>query len=327
MSDLPPVGASSGPPSPPPPSRKVPSLAWRCFISCLRLGLLLLIMLAWFQRSLIYHPAKSQSLKATGVQLPQATVDVTVKSHDGLTLNGWIALSGQKKSSMPIDTKKLLSQGRPLVIVFCGNAGNRAHRTHLLHTFGVLGADAMIFDYRGYGDNPGKPSEANFIRDARTIWDHATLKLEVPPRRIVLYGESLGAGSAVQLAGDLCREGIEPGGLIVQSSFSSLVEAGRHHFPVLPVSLILIDRFESDRHIAGVTCPILQLHGSRDQIVPLRLGQKLFEAAPAKSSGGIAKRQVILPNADHNDVYGIDRPLVVDALKRFLKDVSTTSSR
>ena len=284
-------------------------------------------MLAWFQRSLIYHPTKSQSLKAADTQLPQATVDVTVQTHDGLTLNGWIALSGQKKSLMPVDTKKLLSQGRPLVIVFCGNGGNRAHRTHLLHTFGVLGADAMIFDYRGYGDNPGKPSEANFIRDGRAIWDHATQNLDVPPRQIVLYGESLGAGSAVQLAGNLCREGIEPGGLIVQSSFNSLVDAGRHHFPVLPVNLILIDRFESDRHIAGVTCPILQLHGARDQIVPLRLGQKLFEAAPAKSSSGLAKRQVLLPNADHNDVYSVDRPLVVAAVKSFLKDVSTPSPR
>ncbi|MEK6258967.1 MAG: alpha/beta hydrolase [Planctomycetota bacterium] len=326
MSDLPPMGASSGPP-PPPHSRKVPSLAWRCFVSFLRIGLLLLIMLAWFQRSLIYHPAKSQSLKAGGAQLPQAVVDVTVKSHDGLTLNGWIALAGQKKSALPVDTKKLLSQGHPLVIVFSGNAGNRANRTHLLYTFGVLGADAMIFDYRGYGDNPGKPSEANFLRDARVIWNHATKELNVPARRIVLYGESLGAGTAVQLAGDLCREGIEPGGLVVQSSFNSLVDAGRHHFPILPVGLVLIDRFESERHIAGVKCPILQLHGSRDQIVPLRLGQKLFEAAPAKSSGGIARQQLILPNADHNDVYGVDRPLVVDALKKFLKTVSTPTAR
>ena len=181
----------------------------------------------------------------------------------------------------------------------------------------------MIFDYRGYGDNPGKPSEANFLRDARVIWDYATKELNVPARRIVLYGESLGAGSAVRLAGDLSAEGIEPGGLVVQSSFNSLIDAGRHHFPILPVSLILIDRFDSERHITSVTCPILQLHGARDQIVPLQLGQKLFATAPDKSSSGIAKRQVILPNADHNDVYGPDRPLVVDELKRFLKEVST----
>ena len=309
--------------APVPGKRSGSALAWRWCLSFLRISLLLLIMLAWFQRSLIYHPAKSKDLSASDSALSEAVVDVAVKSHDGLTLRGWLVLSGQKKSSLPVDIKQLLSQGHPLVIVFPGNAGNRAYRTHLLHTFGVLGADSMIFDYRGYGENPGKPSEANFLRDARAIWDYATTELGVSARRIVLYGESLGAGSAVRLAADLSTEGIEPGGVIVQSSFNSLVDAGRHHFPILPVSLILIDRFESDQHITRVRCPILQLHGARDQIVPLRLGQKLFAAAPDESSGGIAKRQVILPNADHNDVYGVDRPLVVDALKQFLKRVST----
>lgn len=325
MSDPSRVDASSAPP--PPQERKVPPLPWRCCVSVLRIGLVLLLMLAWFQRSLIYHPTKSLSLKAAGARLPQATVDVTVKSHDGLTLNGWIALAGQKNSARPVDVKHLLSQGQPLVIVFSGNAGNRAHRTHLLSTFGALGADSMIFDYRGYGDNPGKPSEADFLRDARAIWDVASREFGVPPERIVLYGESLGAGSAVRLAGDLCAEGIQPGGLIVQSGFNSLVEAGRHHFPILPVGLILIDRFESDRHITGVTCPILQIHGAKDQIVPLQLGQKLFEAAPTRSSGGLAKQLLVLSNADHNDVYDADRPQVVNTLNEFLKVVSNPTDR
>ena len=306
--------------------RAASSLAWRWFLSFLRIGLLLLIMFAWFQRSLIYHPTKSKTLPASDSGLSQAVTDVTVQSHDNLTLHGWLALAGQRKSSLPADTKALLSQGRPLVIVYSGNGGNRSHRAHLLHTFGELGADAMIFDYRGYGENSGKPSEANIARDARVLWNYATKELGVPARRIVLYGESLGGGVATRLAGDLCKEGLEPGGLIVQSSFNSLVDAGRYHFPILPVGLILVDRFESERYITKVTCPILQLHGARDQIVPLGLGQKLFAAAPAKSSGGIAKRQVILPNADHNDVYGPDLPLVVEALQKFLKEVSTKAT-
>ena len=281
-------------------------------------------MLAWFQRSLIYHPTKTKPLTAKEAGLSQTVVDVTVKSQDGLTLHGWLVAAGPKKSSLPIDPKTLLSH--PLVIVFPGNAGHRGYRAELLRVFGELGADAMIFDYRGYGENSGKPSEANIARDARVLWNYATKELGVPARRIVLYGESLGGGVATRLAGDLCKEGIEPGGLIVQSSFNSLVDAGRYHFPILPVGLILVDRFESERYITKVTCPILQLHGARDQIVPLGLGQKLFAAAPAKSSSGIAKRQVILPNADHNDVYGPDLPLVVDALQKFLKEVSTKAT-
>ena len=322
-----PAPDSAAPASPDPAKRNATALTWRFFISSLRIVLLLLIMLAWFQRSLIYHPAKVKELPASGSHLAHAVFDVAVKSHDGLTLNGWLMLAGQPRSELPVDPKPLLKKGRPLVIVFPGNAGHRAYRNHLLHTFGELGVDAMIFDYRGYGENLGKPSEAQFAKDARTVWDYATKALGVSPRQIVLYGESLGGGSAVRLASDLCRDRIEPGGLIVESTFNSLVAAGGHHFPILPVSLLLMDRFESSRHITAVTCPILQLHGVRDRIVPVSLGKKLFDAAPDQSSSKIPKRQALLPNSDHNDVYGPDLPLVVDALRAFLKQVATQVAR
>ena len=322
-----PAPDSVNPASPDTAKRKATSLTWRFFISSLRIVLMLLIVLAWFQRSLIYHPAKVKELPAAGSHLAHAVFDVTVQSHDELTLHGWLMLAGQPRSELPVDPKPLLKKGRPLVIVFPGNAGHRAYRSHLLHTFGELGVDAMIFDYRGYGENLGKPSEANFRRDARTVWDFATKTLGVSPRQIVFYGESLGGGSAVRLASDLCRDRIEPGGLIVQSTFNSLAAAGGHHFPILPVSLLLIDRFESSRHITAVTCPILQLHGVRDRIVPVSLGKKLFDVAPAQSSNKTAKRQVLLPNSDHNDVYGPDLPLVVDALRAFLKQVATHAAR
>ncbi len=323
-----PASIAAAPASPRPNAgREATSRTWRLLISFLRIVLLLLIMIAWFQRSLIYHPAKAKALPASGSHVSHAIFDVTVKSHDGLTLNGWLSIADELQSALPVDLKPLLKKGRPLVIVFPGNAGHRAYRTHLLHTFGELDVDALIFDYRGYGDNPGKPSEANFVRDARTVWDYAHKTLGVSPKQIVLYGESLGGGTAVRLASELCRDGIEPGGLIIQSSFSSLIDAGGYHFPVLPVSLILIDRFESSRHITAITCPILQLHGVRDCVVPLSLGKKLFDAAPAQSSSKTTKRQVLLPNSDHNDVYGPDLPLVVDALRAFLKQVATHAAR
>ena len=180
-------------------------------------------MFAGFQRSLIYHPVKSDELSASKSGLSQAVIDLAVETDDGLTLHGWLALSGPKELALPVDSKTELSQDRPLVIVYPGNAGNRAGRTCLLQAFDELGADSIIFDYRGYGDNAGLPSEANIARDARAIWDHATNELNVPARRIVLYGESLGGGVAVRLANDLCQNGVEPGGLIIQSSFNSLV--------------------------------------------------------------------------------------------------------
>lgn len=294
---------------------------WRFFVFLFRFVLVALIMFAWFQRSLIYHPTKSDWLLSQESDLAQAVTDIEVVTHDKLTLHGWLALGSERKSAEKPDVPKLLSQGRPLVIVFPGNGGHRAMRQHLLHSLCHWGADAMIFDHRGFGDNDGSPTETHLIRDAHAVWNFATGELKVPAHRIVLYGESLGGGVATRLAADLCAEGVEPGGLIIQSSFSSLVDAGRYHFPALPVSLLLIDRFESEKQIRRVTCPYLHLHGARDVVVPLKLGKKLFTAAPEKSSAGITKQFVLLPNTNHNDVYGPDVNLVTAAVQKFLAGV------
>lgn len=297
--------------------------SWRFLFFLLKILLLVLVMLAWFQRSLIYHPSKSDKLKAQNSRLQQAVVDVQVTSHDKLVLNGWVTLAGDRRSPDTPDLPKVLAQGRPLAIVFPGNAGNRAARENLLQILGSFGADAMIFDHRGFGDNSGSPTEKDLARDARAIWKYATEELKVPPNRIVLYGESLGGGVASRLAGDLGKEGVEPGGLIVQSSFNSLVETGQYHFPILPVSLLLIDRFESSRHITHAKCPIIHLHGHLDEVVPLPLGKKLFAAAPEKSAAGIAKQLVLLPNTNHNDVYGPDYDIVARTLREFLSGVAS----
>jgi fermentation-respiration switch protein FrsA (DUF1100 family) len=294
---------------------------WRFLFYLLWIGLTALTVLAWLQRSLIYFPTKSKQLKADISQMTQSVVDVQVTTDDGLKLNGWLALAGEKRSAKAPDVGKLLAQNRPLVIVFQGNGGHRAMRQYLMQPLGTLGADVLIFDYRGFGDNRGKPSQARFAKDALTIWKYATEELKVPPQRIVLYGESLGGGVAVQLAGNLGKKGVEPGGLVIQASFDSLVAAGKYHFPYLPVSLVLIDRFRSDKSIAEVRCPILQLHGELDQVVPIKLGRRLFEHAPEKSASGVPKQFVALPRTNHNDVFGHDVRSVIAALKDFLAGV------
>lgn len=285
-------------------------------------AMVLFIMFASFQRWLIYHPTTSARLEARNSQLRQAVADVQIKSADNQTLHGWLALAGQRATANP-DITTQLAAGRPLVLVFPGNGGHRAMREYLMDALGSVGADVMIFDYRGFAENTGKPTERLLIQDARSIWDYATKDLKVPATRIVLYGESLGGGVATRLAHDLCTNGTEPGGLVIQASFNSLVEAGQYHFPLVPVSLILVDRFESERYIASVTCPILHLHGKLDQVVPVELGQKLFEAAPDKSTSGVAKQFVMLPRANHNDVYGADLTLVMQAVTKFLSNVKT----
>lgn len=285
---------------------------------------MMLTPLVYFQRSLIYSPHRCDRLLARQVDLPQATVDLTVKSFDGLDLHGWIVLAGTSSYSNSIDVKQTLSNGRPVVLFFPGNAGSRLNRQRQMSVLASLDAHVVLVDYRGYGDNAGEPTEQNFARDARSVWNHLTEQLGVSTHRIVLYGESLGGGSATRLASELCQQGIEPGGLIAQSTFSSLVAAAQYHFPIVPVSLILVDRFQSDAKIPYVTCPILQIHGTRDSIVPFRIGQKLFDAAPAMSSAGVAKKQLVLPNTDHNDVYESEDFLMVNTeLGRFLNAVAS----
>jgi pimeloyl-ACP methyl ester carboxylesterase len=180
------------------------------------------------------------------------------------------------------------------------------------------GADVLIFDYRGFGDSPGEPSEEGLARDARAVWSFATETNKIESRRIVLYGESLGGGVAVRLASELSLNKTPPAGMILRSTFSSLTDAASSHFPFIPVRWLLIDRFPSDQRIREVTCPLLQFHGQRDTIVPLRLGQKLFAAAPDKSVSGITKKLVELPQADHNDVLESSRPEVSKAIREFL---------
>ena len=297
--------------------------SWRFLVYLFWCGLAVLIMLAWMQRLLIYHPTKSNDLRAEDVEVPQAVVDIQVTTHDKMKLNGWLALAGEGRFAKTPDIAKSLSQGRPLVIVFPGNGCHRAMRQYLLQALGSLGADVMIFDHRGFGDNPGQPTESQLAKDAQAIWKYATEDLKVPPQRSVLYGESLGGGVASRLAGDLGAKGLEPGGLIIQASFDSLVSAGEYHFPMLPVSLILIDRFESAKYITKSRCPILHLHGQLDQVVPIALGKRLFQAAPEKSVSGVAKQKVVLPHSNHNDVFGPDVHLVMTALKDFLAGVET----
>jgi fermentation-respiration switch protein FrsA (DUF1100 family) len=272
--------------------------------------IIILVMLGLFQRSLIYQPTRASVIDPLAIGLEAGRVEkVSVPAADGLSLNGWF---------VPAFPAPHNGSPHPTVIYFPGNAGHRAHRGLDLDQLSRMGVDAYLVDYRGYADNPGKPNEVDFATDAQAVWKFVTVTRHVPPSQVVLLGESLGGGVATRLASELSIAGTPPGGLILRSTFSSLVDVAAFHYWWLPVRWVLLDRYPSTERIVHVTCPILVLHGNVDSIIPFSFAQRLFAAAPDVSANGIAKKFVTLPGADHNDIAIKAREPYRAAVKEFL---------
>ena len=277
--------------------------------------LLVVLMLAFFQRKLIYVPSREADLRSARLgPVADRVSDVVATTSDGLELNGW----HWRSESVNADQ---IADGRLVVLFFHGNGGHRLHRYDECELLNDLGADAVIFDYRGYGDNAGSPSEEGLAHDARAAWTFLTKRKGVDPGRIILLGESLGGGVAVGLAWELCEQGTSPGGLILRSTFSTLTDAASYHYPWLPVRTVLIDRFPSAERIGDVSCPMLFVHGDEDSIIPIKLGQRLFEAAPEESKNGVSKRFVKLTGTGHNDVLHVAGPRVHKAIGEFFETI------
>src|SRR5207253_9031710 len=149
------------------------------------------------------------------------------------------------------------------VLVFNGNAGDRSFRAPLAAALNQAGLSVLLFDYRGYGGNPGSPSEKGLMTDARTARAYAAARDKVDVGRLVYFGESLGAAVAVALALEH-----PPAALVLRLPFTSLTDMGRLYYPLLPTNLLLRDRFDSLRQIGHLTCPVLIIAGDQDRIVP-----------------------------------------------------------
>jgi fermentation-respiration switch protein FrsA (DUF1100 family) len=274
----------------------------------MRVGIILVVVVAllaatvgllWaFQRRLIYLPSPGPVPPAATV-LPGAE-DVAFTTADGLRLRGWFVPAAGPGGARP----------GPAVLVCNGNAGHRAMRAELAAALARMGLAVLLFDYRGYGGNPGRPTEEGLAADARAALDHLAGRPEVDPERVVYLGESLGAAVALRLATER-----PPAALVLRSPFASLAEVGRRHYPMLPVSLLLRDRYDSWALIGRVRAPLLVVAGGRDRIVPPGHSRRLFAAAPEP------KRLVVLDGVDHNDPELHAGPRLLAELRAFLAGV------
>ncbi len=279
---------------------------------------LILVMLAAFQRYLIYEPSRAETIDPEFYGLGRNRVeDVVVAADDGIALHGWLV-----RAFPPDAFPKLNGSPRQAVIYFPGNAGHRGYRTSELDLLSRAGADVYLVDYRGYGENAGRPTEELLANDARAVWNAVISRRGAKPSDVVILGESLGGGVATRLAADLSEAGTRPGGLILRSTFTSLADVGAYHYWWLPVRMLLIDQYASAQRIAKVACPLLIIHGTADTIVPYSLGRRLFDAAAATSASGVAKRFTELRGAGHNDVLYAARDEYRNSVQSFLRGLA-----
>ena len=218
--------------------------------------------------------------------------DVSFVASDGIRLHGWFV------------------PGRSdVTLLWChGNAGNISHRLDNMQlTHSELGLNVFIFDYRGYGRSEGTPSEQGTYLDAEAALGYLGSREDVSSERIIYFGRSLGGGVAVELA---VRH--PPHGLILESAFPSIPYMARLVYPFLPISPLLQTRYDSEAKIARVDAPVLVLHGDRDNLVPMKAGRRLFEAARDP------KEFHTIHGARHNDTYLVGGGAYWEALRSFV---------
>ncbi|MDX1605666.1 MAG: alpha/beta hydrolase [Candidatus Competibacterales bacterium] len=221
----------------------------------------LVLALYLFQDRLLYLPGvPGRALEATPAALGLDYETVEPRTADGLTLHGWFVPHPKPRG----------------VLLFChGNAGNISHRLDSIRVFHELGLSVLIFDYRGYGRSEGRPSEAGTYRDAEAAWEYLTGTRGIPPGRIVVFGRSLGAAVAAELA-----TRVRPAALILESAFTSAPELAGELYPWLPARHLTRFRYATIDALARLEAPLLIIHARGDEIVPYAHARRLFEAAP-----------------------------------------------
>ena len=249
-----------------------------------------IVVAAWLgQRRLLYAPDPRRhapnSIGLSGV------AEQDIDTPDGHRLVVWRAAA---------------RKGYPTILYFHGNAGNVASRAGRFARYQALGYGIVMMSYRGYGGSTGSPSEKDNVADALQL--HNRLIAEgIPARDIVIYGESLGSGVAVQVA---AAQAV--GAVVLDAPYTSILDVALRAYFYLPVRRLLIDRYESDRHIAKVQAPVLVLHGVRDRVIPVAMGRALF----AKASE--PKQLEIYPDGGHTD---LDQHGAFTAVQRWLAEV------
>lgn len=242
------------------------------------------------QDSMLYFPEKT--LWTTPESAGLSYEDVMLKTNDGINIAAWY---------LPADNE----QG---VLLFChGNAGNISHRLDSLRIFHGMNLSVLIFDYRGYGNSEGKPSENGTYLDAEAAWDYLVRVKQKPPERIVLFGRSLGAAVAAEIA-----QRKNPGALILESAFTSAPDIGQSLYPFFPVRLLSKYQYATVEKIIDLPCPKLIIHSTEDEIIPFRFGRRLFERASQP-------KEFLAIRGGHNEGFLLSGKTYIEGIRAFME--------
>ncbi|MEA3292464.1 MAG: alpha/beta hydrolase [Pseudomonadota bacterium] len=255
--------------------------------------LVLLIAACTMQSRMLYLPhVGGRTIVATPADIGLQFDEVELVAADGVRLHGWFVPHPQPRATL---------------LFFHGNAGNISHRQDSLRVFHELRLSILIFDYRGYGRSDGAPLESGTRRDADAAWRYLTGERQISDADIVLFGRSLGAAVAAELA---TRE--RPGALILESAFTSVPELASDLYPLLPARWLTRFAYDTLASLRQVRCPVLVVHSTDDEIIPYAHGETLYEtAAPPK--------ELLQLRGGHNDGFLLSREHYVAGLDAFLE--------
>ncbi len=257
------------------------------------------------QERMTFHP--SRLVETTPAAFGLLHDEVRIHAPDGPLITGWWVPG---------------PPGSPAILFLHGNAGNVSHRLFQLRQLHEAGLGVLLIDYRGYGESTGSPTEAGLKRDARASWDHLTGRLGQSASRTILYGESIGTAPALSLARDLAASGAPAAGIVLEGAFTSALDVARRAFPFLPLSWVLRLEMDNLGAIRQVRLPVLFIHGSRDEIVPLRMGRALYEASASRE-----KEFLEVPGAMHNTVWSTSPDAVREKVRAFALAVAVARNQ
>ena len=244
------------------------------------------------QARLIYYPnIPSRELTGSPADIGLTYESVAIVTGDRITLHGWFVPAREQNG---------------VLLFFHGNGGNISHRLDSLRIFHEMGLATLIIDYRGYGRSQGDISEQGTYLDAEAAWNFLTEVKKVAADRIVVFGRSLGGAIAAH-----CAAHHKPGGLILESAFTSVPDMASHLYPFLPARLLSRFRYSTIKELRSVSCPVLIIHSRDDEIIPFENGRQLYQAAPEP-------KRFLKIKGGHNDGFFVSGQQYIIGIKSFI---------